>query len=43
MELSEIDLTDLGLFVHGGPHRAWRMLRTEAPIYWHERAPGHGF
>jgi cytochrome P450 len=43
MELSEIDLTDLKLFVHGDPHLAWRMLRAEAPVYWHERKPGHGF
>ena len=43
MELSEIDLTDLDLFVHGDPHIAWRMLREQAPVYWHERRPGHGF
>lgn len=43
MELSEIDLTDLDLFVNGDPHLAWRTLRDEAPIYWHERQPGHGF
>jgi cytochrome P450 len=43
MELSEIDLTDLKLFVHGDPHLAWRMLRAEAPVYWHQRKPGHGF
>jgi cytochrome P450 len=43
MELSEIDLTDLDLFVHGNPHRAWQTLRARAPIYWHERKPGQGF
>ena len=43
MQLSEIDLTDLNLFAHGDPHLAWRMLRAEAPVYWHERKPGHGF
>jgi cytochrome P450 len=43
MELPEIDLTDLDLFVHGDPHIAWRMLRAQAPVYWHERKRGHGF
>jgi cytochrome P450 len=43
MDLSEIDLTDLDLFVHGDPHRAWKTLRAQAPVYWHERKPGHGF
>lgn len=43
MELSEIDLTDLNLFVHGDPHLAWKTLREKAPIYWHERKPCHGF
>jgi cytochrome P450 len=43
MKLSEIDLTDLNLFVHGDPHRAWETLRARAPVYWHERKPGHGF
>ena len=43
MKLSEIDLTDLSLFVHGDPHRAWKILRNEAPIYRHERGPGRSF
>lgn len=43
MQLSEIDLTNLDLFVHGDPHRAWRTLRAEAPVYWHERRAGQGF
>lgn len=43
MELSEIDLTNLALFVHGNPHLAWKTLRAQAPVYWHERTPGHGF
>jgi cytochrome P450 len=43
MELSEINLTDLDLFVHGDPHLAWQTLREHAPVYWHERKPGHGF
>jgi len=43
MELSEIDLADLDLFVRGDPYLAWRTLRAHAPVYWHERQPGHGF
>ncbi len=43
MELSQIDLTDLDLFVRGDPHLAWRKLREEAPVYWHERKSGYGF
>jgi len=43
MDLSQIDLTDLDLFVHGNPHLAWQTLREKAPVYWHERKPGHGF
>ncbi len=43
MELSEIDLTDLDLFVHGDPHSAWKLLRDGAPVYWHERRRGRGF
>jgi cytochrome P450 len=29
-----VDLTDTELFVHGDPHRAWRWLRDNAPVYW---------
>src|SRR5579872_174738 len=43
MKLSEIDLTDLGLFVQGNPHLAWKTLREQTPVYWHERKPGRGF
>jgi cytochrome P450 len=43
MELGEIDLTDLDLFASGDPHSAFRILRREAPIYWHARGPGGGF
>jgi len=43
MKLHEIDLTDLEFFVHGDPYEAFRIMRAEAPLYWHERAPGRGF
>jgi cytochrome P450 len=41
--LDEIDLTDLDFFVHGDPQAAFRLLRAEAPVYWHERKPGQRF
>jgi cytochrome P450 len=43
MKLSEIDLTDLDTFVRGEQYDAWRVLRAEAPVFWHERKPGAGF
>lgn len=36
MQRDEIDLTDLSLFVDGFPHEAFRLLRREAPVWWHE-------
>ncbi len=43
MKLEEIDLTDLDFFMNGDPYAAFRALRAEAPVYWHERKPGQGF
>ena len=43
MKLGEIDLTDLDMFVRGEQYEAWRVLRAEAPVFWHERKPGAGF
>jgi cytochrome P450 len=31
-----IDLTDLDAFAHGFPHDAFRELRDERPVWWHE-------
>ncbi len=39
MRLDEIDLTDLDLFVEGFPHDAFRLLRREAPVWWHSPTP----
>ena len=43
----DIDLTDPDRFVDGPPHRMYRWLRDEAPVYWHEPTPttpdGEGF
>jgi len=43
MKLGEIDLTNLDLFARGEHHQAWRILRAEAPVFWHERRAGWGF
>jgi cholest-4-en-3-one 26-monooxygenase len=43
MELNEINLLDLELFVNGDPHQAFAVLRREAPVYWHEHKDGRGF
>jgi cytochrome P450 len=43
MKLEEIDLTDLDTFARGEQYDAWRILRAEAPVFWHERKPGAGF
>src|SRR5208282_787231 len=43
MKLSEIDLTNLDLFTRGEQYEAWRTLRAEAPVFWHERRAGAGF
>lgn len=39
-KLSDIDLTDLDMFVHGDPHAAWKLFREQAPIYWHPKGQG---
>jgi cytochrome P450 len=31
----DVDLTDLTVFEQGAPHKAYRRLRDEAPLYWH--------
>jgi cytochrome P450 len=41
--LDEIDFWDLDLFEHGDPHAAWRLLREQAPVWWHERPGGEPF
>ena len=43
MKLEQIDLTDLDFFRDGDRFEAWRVMRAEAPVYWHERKPGAGF
>ncbi len=43
MNLSDVDLTDLDLFQKGTPHEAFKLLRAEAPVYFHEESDGPGF
>ncbi len=43
MQLSEVNLTDPDLFQQGTPHEMFRVLRREAPVYWHPEPDGPGF
>lgn len=36
MDLAGIDLTDLDQFARGFPHELFTMLRSTAPVWWHE-------
>jgi hypothetical protein len=46
-DLGAVDLTDLGTFVDGFPHDAFRLHREVAPVWWHEAtahtSDGEGF
>src|SRR5258706_7403057 len=35
--LEDVDLTDPNLYLKGDPHAAWKLLREQAPVFWHER------
>jgi cholest-4-en-3-one 26-monooxygenase len=43
MRLAEIDLYSPEVFVRGVPHDAFRLLRAEAPVYFHAEPGGRGF
>ena len=43
MQLREVDLTDVDAFQRGVPHHWFRLLRQEAPVYWHAEKEGPGF
>ena len=43
MQLSDVDLTDVDLFQRGTPHDMFKLLREEAPVFWHEEKEGPGF
>jgi cholest-4-en-3-one 26-monooxygenase len=43
MQLSDVDLTDPDIFQRGTPHDMFKLLRREAPVYWHPEKTGVGF
>jgi cholest-4-en-3-one 26-monooxygenase len=43
MQLSDIDLTNPDTFQKATPHDMFRLLRREAPVFWHEEKNGPGF
>ena len=43
MRLEDVDLTDAARYEQGVPHDAFRVLRTEAPVYRHPEREGPGF
>jgi cholest-4-en-3-one 26-monooxygenase len=43
MQLRGVNLTDPDIFEQGVPHEMFRILRREAPVYWHEEPDGPGF
>ena len=43
MRLSDVNLTDPDIFQQGTPHEMFRVLRREAPVFWHEEPDGPGF
>jgi cytochrome P450 len=43
MKLEDIDLMDRKMFAYGDPREAFRVLREQAPVYWHERKADQGF
>jgi cholest-4-en-3-one 26-monooxygenase len=43
MKLSDVNLYNPDNFVAAPPHEMWRVLRREAPVYFHEEPGGPGF
>ncbi len=43
MQLSDVNLTDPDIFQRGTPHEMFRLLRREAPVFWHPETNGPGF
>jgi cholest-4-en-3-one 26-monooxygenase len=43
MQLCDVNLTDPDIFQQGTPHEMFRLLRREAPVYWHPEPNGPGF
>ncbi|HVO25811.1 MAG TPA: cytochrome P450 [Candidatus Margulisiibacteriota bacterium] len=43
MQLSDVNLCDPDIFQRGTPHAMFRLLRREAPVFWHPEPQGSGF
>ncbi|MFI5366887.1 MAG: cytochrome P450 [Candidatus Binatia bacterium] len=43
MQLSDVDLTNPDIFQQAVPHAMFKVLRHEAPVYWHPEKTGTGF
>ena len=43
MRLADVDLFNTQTFVRGVPHDAFRVMRKEAPVYFHKEPEGRGF
>jgi cholest-4-en-3-one 26-monooxygenase len=43
MQLSDVNLNDLDTFERGCPHDMFDLLRSEAPVFWHEEDGGPGY
>jgi cholest-4-en-3-one 26-monooxygenase len=43
MQLSDVNLTDPDIFQQAVPHDMFKVLRREAPVYWHPERTGAGF
>ena len=41
--LDEIDFWELDMFTDGDPHLAWSLLRSDAPVWLHDRPGGEPF
>jgi len=43
MQLSDVNLTDPDIFQRSTPHDMFKLLRNEAPVFWHPEPNGSGF
>jgi cholest-4-en-3-one 26-monooxygenase len=43
VSLGDIDLVSPDTFIHGAPHSVFKLLRREAPVFWHAEPNGPGF
>ena len=43
MQITDVDLTNPDIFQRGTPHEMFKLLRREAPVFWHEEKDGPGF